>query len=75
MKAKTGFGNMAGKGSAKRPYDLKKFDKNYLKPSGKFKSCDNCVAQEGRHYCLLHSKQIKNMDASRCDKWEARSQV
>ncbi len=34
------------------------------------KSCDGCAAQEGRHYCLLHGVQIKNMDAVRCADWE-----
>lgn len=36
------------------------------------KSCDNCVFQEGRHYCLLHTTQVKNMDATRCPSWSAR---
>ncbi len=36
------------------------------------KSCDNCAAQEGRHYCLLHGVQVKNMDAVRCEDWEAK---
>lgn len=31
------------------------------------KSCDLCRHQEeGRHYCLLHSVTVKNMDAYRC---------
>jgi hypothetical protein len=30
-------------------------------------TCDDCDAQEGQHYCLLHSKMIKNMDLKRCD--------
>jgi len=29
-------------------------------------SCDTCDSQEGSHYCLLHSIQIKNMDLMRC---------
>lgn len=33
------------------------------------KSCDSCDSQEGRHYCLLHSIQIKNMDTVRCKDW------
>ena len=30
-------------------------------------SCDQCQNQEGRHYCLLHSITVKNMDTLRCD--------
>lgn len=33
------------------------------------KSCDTCDFQEGRHYCLLHTMQIKNMDMVRCKNW------
>ena len=33
------------------------------------KSCDTCDCQEGRHYCLLYGKSIKNMDISHCDDW------
>ena len=29
--------------------------------------CDDCNYQEDRHYCLLHSVQVKNMDIMRCD--------
>jgi hypothetical protein len=36
------------------------------------KSCDACASQEGRHYCLLHSRIMKNMDATRCDDWSRR---
>ena len=32
-------------------------------------SCDCCASQEGRHYCLLHTKVIKNMDTVRCKDW------
>jgi len=30
-------------------------------------TCDDCVYQEedGRHYCLLHTIQVKNMDIVR----------
>lgn len=34
------------------------------------KTCDNCSSQEGRHYCLLHSKIVKNMDISSCEYFE-----
>lgn len=27
-----------------------------------FQSCDFCASQEGSHYCLLHSCEVKNMD-------------
>ena len=34
------------------------------------KSCDTCESQEeGRHYCLLHGVQVKNMDIVRCTDW------
>ena len=33
------------------------------------KSCDTCEYQEGRHYCLLHTRQLKNMDTVRCKDW------
>ncbi len=36
------------------------------------KSCDNCFYQEGRHYCLLMSEPVKNMDTLRCDDWKER---
>ncbi len=29
-------------------------------------SCDTCRHQEGRHYCLMHSITMKNMDTIRC---------
>jgi hypothetical protein len=32
-------------------------------------TCDDCASQEGRHYCLLHSIQIKNMGLMRCDEF------
>ena len=35
-------------------------------------SCDACDSQEDRHYCLLHSRQMKNMDTLRCDDWAPR---
>jgi hypothetical protein len=31
--------------------------------------CDTCDSQEGRHYCLLHGKVMKNMDISKCNDW------
>lgn len=36
------------------------------------KSCDNCDSQEGRHYCLHHSQQVRNMDIVRCFDWKAK---
>jgi len=33
-------------------------------------TCDDCVYQEDRHYCLLHSIQVKNMDIMRCGDFE-----
>ena len=35
------------------------------------KSCDTCESQEeGGHYCLLHTKTLKNMNIIYCDDWE-----
>lgn len=34
------------------------------------RTCDKCAAQEGRHYCMFHGRQVKNMDAVRCDDWQ-----
>ena len=33
-------------------------------------SCDDCVIQEGRHYCLMHSRPMKNMNLYRCGYWQ-----
>lgn len=38
-----------------------------LRPSKWDNSCDNCTHQEGRHYCLILSKTIKNMDTVSCE--------
>jgi len=35
-------------------------------------SCDNCFYQEGRHYCLLNARTMKNMDIKRCRDWKQR---
>jgi hypothetical protein len=35
-------------------------------------SCDNCINQEGRHYCLLYGCQMKNMDTIRCGDWKSK---
>jgi hypothetical protein len=40
-----------------------------LLPATSKKSCNNCAAQEGDHYCLLHSYQMKNMEGTRCKEW------
>ena len=37
------------------------------------KLCDTCASQEDRHYCLLHSQQVKNMDILVCDDWTNKS--
>jgi hypothetical protein len=37
-----------------------------LYPATAAKGCDVCRYQEGRHYCLLHSVTLKNMDTIRC---------
>lgn len=34
------------------------------------RSCDFCRYQEdGGHYCLLYSRQVKNMDITHCWEW------
>lgn len=33
------------------------------------KSCDFCNSQEGGHYCLLHTRQMKNMNLLTCPDW------
>ena len=35
-------------------------------------SCDECAYQEARHYCLLHSVSVKNMDTVRCDSFRCK---
>jgi hypothetical protein len=40
-------------------------------PEDEERVCDFCSHQEdGRHYCLLHSKTVKNMDITTCADWE-----
>jgi hypothetical protein len=36
-------------------------------------TCDDCANQEGKHYCLLHSIHIRNMDLMRCGDFEWKS--
>jgi hypothetical protein len=31
--------------------------------------CDTCSGQEGRHYCLVRTTPVKNMDIMTCDEW------
>ena len=38
-------------------------------------SCDTCANQEDRHYCLLRSRQLKNMDTVRCRDWELKEET
>jgi hypothetical protein len=39
-------------------------------------SCDFCIYQEeGKHFCLLHGVQIKNMDAVACGDFEGKDSV
>ena len=35
-------------------------------------TCDDCQSQEGRHYCLLHTITVKNMDIMRCEDYLSR---
>jgi hypothetical protein len=38
--------------------------------------CDNCEAQEeGRHYCLLLGRYVKNMDLMKCDEFEKKEKT
>ena len=39
------------------------------------KSCDTCESQEGRHYCLLHGVQVKNMNIKRCIFWSQDKEI
>lgn len=45
-----------------------------LEPAHDCRSCDTCDSQEGRHYCLLHTETIKNMDTVRCSDWTSRKE-
>lgn len=36
------------------------------------KSCDHCAYQEGRHYCLLHGVQVRDMDLRHCSEWASK---
>jgi hypothetical protein len=64
------------KGFAKVPYKRKRKAKepSYTKDApivpaeDRFESCDYCASMEP-HYCLLHSRQMKNMDTVRCCDW------
>ena len=47
-------------------------DKDYALMDGE--SCDTCASQEGRHYCLLLTQQIKNMDLHICDEWSEKEE-
>ncbi|MFA5378117.1 MAG: hypothetical protein WC455_20360 [Dehalococcoidia bacterium] len=41
-----------------------------VRSKGWLDSCDWCDSQEeGQHYCLLHSRMMKNMDTHRCSDW------
>lgn len=37
--------------------------------------CDGCASQEGRHYCLLHSQPVENMDLMVCDDFTQREMM
>lgn len=50
-----------------------KTKKLILRKSKNNKSCDNCQAQEeGGHYCLLHTKILKNMNIIYCEDYRER---
>ena len=41
-----------------------------VRSKGWLDSCDHCSNQEdGGHYCLMHSRTMKNMDTLRCSDW------
>lgn len=49
------------------PRSLKRLVMPVMRETDWLNSCDQCRFQgEGKHYCNLHSKQIKNMDTKRC---------
>ncbi len=54
-----------------KPARIKPRVKPYLVNFGQ-KTCDDCRYQEGRHYCLLLSFSMKNMDLKRCREWKAK---
>ncbi len=60
------------KGCNALPFALPKADAPNFTDATARKSCDTCASQEGRHYCLLHGIQVKNMDAVRCEDWSDR---
>ena len=31
--------------------------------------CDTCSGQEGLHYCLVRTEQVKNMNIMTCEGW------
>ena len=33
-------------------------------------SCDQCIHQEGSHYCMFQGKSMKNMDIKRCSAFD-----
>ena len=39
------------------------------------KSCDTCESQEGHHYCLLHTKTLKNMNIIYCNDWKEKEDI
>ena len=48
----------------------RKIDMNFRRAEHDEPTCDDCDSQEGRHYCLLHGIQVKNMDLMRCGDFE-----
>ena len=34
--------------------------------------CDTCSGQEGLHYCLVRTTQVKNMNIMTCDEWASK---
>jgi len=49
--------------------------KNAKANNSTMKTCDDCESQEeGRHYCLLHGKAMKNMDIKGCSDFEERAE-
>lgn len=50
--------------------EIKKKSPRIYMTNNYLKSCEVCKFQEGRHYCLLLGKTIKNMDTKRRNQWE-----
>ena len=50
-------------------------DPDIYKADNPDETCDQCDSQEeGRHYCLLHGVEVKNMDLMTCADWQPKGE-